>query len=453
MSIGQPRHKHSLTDVLPVSVTILSFGLTVCDLRIPVLHPMMSAEFRIHLRMRRPVLRVFRGLLVCAIAVVAVNSCISDSSFSAPEEGRFIGGIEVGTGDNQDPGGCSPTVREAGSIEQSEGFASFNSTCSHSATVDCGASFVQWEGLVSCVFSPNGTPGVAVQAWHFTPAETPMQPLVSRQSTSALWSGQMVRSGTISVEFTVNQNQTFSVSDVVTVGARTGSMSWASSVGGRRGNPGEIDSCFLPFQLPGFELGLTTGQSCTASNNQALFTPASALIPGQPIMALRRAITSGPNTGLTYVAVAYVTMQLRSQVHRELRADGFVYPVSAGSAQALACGSTNSQSNYSMNVQCYPNSKPFLAYTGATWTHEDSHIAAALDAARTSGGDLHQMFMDIQPSLPHVVLNAADDDYNRAQGVIRAASLAVHTAGTDSVQMWMYDAPTWKQMWLRKPYL
>lgn len=259
----------------------------------------------------------------------------------------------------------------------------------------------------------------------------------------------MLLSGTVGIDVSVDGGLPFRVTDGVAVMPRIGSMSWVSTIGGRRGAPGEMDRCFLPFRIDSLQAGLTSGSSCSRGNEFALFTPASPYLAesGAPIVELRPTIASGPNTGLTYVQRALVTMQLRTQLRREFRQDGPLYPVVAGTNAALACGNTMSRTIRSANLDCFANSKWFNAFSSSMWTHEDQHMASALQIASTPSADLHMRFFGLVGS-PYSVMEAAALQYDLVQANVYNAALSTHAPTGSSFDVWMYHNSVWQRMLL-----
>lgn len=298
------------------------------------------------------------------------------------------------------------------------------------ATLECPSS-VAWRQSVACTVSANIS-DFQVNRWRFSGAVD-----VEERSSSTSWSGPMVVSGTITVEYMLDGVQG-QKSAQVTVNRRSG-WSWASKVGGRRGSPGEIDECMSPGQA-----GLVSGQNCSASNPNALFTPARREDPGVFVAAMVSG--TGPNGGLWYVQRADVDMQLIAQINRNYRSDGPVHSMVGDPAIVSACvgrfGGAFAQNIQTVNSLCSWEPE-FHGLVQFAWDHEQRHLDAALPAARSPSNDLHRLLEPLVAQTEVSLRNAVRTRYDGAQQAIRAAALATHTGTSRTFHFWRFVNGQW----------
>jgi len=153
----------------------------------------------------------------------------------------------------------------------------------------------------------------------------------------------------------------------------------------------------------------------------------------------------GPNAGLWYMASATATMQLRTQIRREYRADGVPQSMVGDSAIVNACfgvfGNSNKRTTVEVNTQC--QSVPaFGSFVAFAWNHEAAHMSAALSAAQGSQGNVYLLWeprMAGSASELHVL---ADKDYFDAHSAISSAA-NTHTGGSTTFWFWRFVGGGW----------
>ncbi len=381
-------------------------------------------------------------LILCAAALVA--GCIGAERVSAPESAILWHGIDGATGpQDPNPSPCGPpgeTLRsDLPSSAPVRRQVDAYTPCASDYSMECSPASANWGQVVSCTYSPGST-AASVVSWTF---EGSGNEYVFVENSSSYWSGAMVRGGSVTVRVDLGGEVKALPPFPVSVGPRPGTFSWASSVGGRAGTPGEIDQCFLPFSETSPEIGLVSGSSCSAGSHtgqQALFTPAN---PNSGGWFETTTISEGPNSGLSYVVSASATMQLRSQIRRIFRSDDVGSPLPSGSYLAQACGSTGTHSTYYVNTYCL-YSLSFAMFWNGAWSHENSHLASALNAARAPQGDLHKRLHGLVLSEGALSV-AASEQYELAHSHIFYTAFATHAGESiHNHTFWWNPFGVWK---------
>lgn len=184
----------------------------------------------------------------------------------------------------------------------------------------CTPTTVAQGGSVSCAFA-NGGP-LNNPIWKFY-TETGLT--VDGPVGTGGWAGNMAIGGDVVVNWIDPSTMSAGQPLVQTITVQRRNWSWASSVGGQVGTPGEIDSCFgSSFGT----VGLTASKNCTETTAPILFTPA-AISNGNGYVAasVPAGVSNGPNQGLWYVASVSADMDLRTQWTKKFRADGDALPM------------------------------------------------------------------------------------------------------------------------------
>lgn len=350
-------------------------------------------------------------------------------------------------------GGCGDGRAVAGpeASRQKWGWDEPLATGMYLPTLVCSPTTVVHGETVTCSFA-NGTPNSS-PSWSFLASSGQW---VNGPYNVTTWSGPMVISGQVRVnwfdESTFGPGQT--LTDSITVQRR--SWSWVSQVGGRRGNLGEIDTC---FDTAFAALGLTASKDCTSTTATILYTPSSiANGTGYVAAQIPTALNAGPNRGLWYVSSVSATMDLRTQRTRKFRSDGDTVtlagadPVSTTVRNACqgAFGNTNGRNHLAVNTACL-DIAAFAADTLCTWAHETVHLDSATVAAKLPINDVHKVFEARVRQSPEQLQTALSQQYVAAwQRVLLHARDSAHKYmtmayptyffRTTASQPWNYEA-------------
>jgi hypothetical protein len=234
------------------------------------------------------------------------------------------------------------------------------------------------------------------------------------------WSGTAVVGGTVSVPVTIDGLLwTPTPSASFTVENRP--WSWASTVSGQAGSPGDIDVC-----MTATDGGLTASSHCTSPGSAGnLFYP-SSISNGNGYTAAE--VDGGPNDGLWYVSARTVTMELRTQLNKQWRADGPTYAMTGSSTVINACGSTPQRNHQAVNQVCTGINMPaYASFVSHVWSHEGSHLSAALGAAAASGGNLHALLEPLFSTSAAGLQTAAAGEFDDAHDHVFNAAAAIDT--------------------------
>lgn len=439
----------------------LSCGTTVCDVRRVILEP-STTKRAVVASIRTGA--TFRFLAWCWCTVVDPE-LIALWGVMAPYRGDARGTPSLGGGAMHGRNmvglcgvllavsGCGDNRSVAGpqASRQKWGWDQPLATGTYAPTLICSPTTVAHGGTVTCSFA-NGTP-LSSPSWSFT---TDSGLYVGGPYNVADWSGPMISSGTVRVNwFDESTNGPgLTLEQPITVQRRN--WTWVSQVGGRRGNLGEIDTCFdTTFAV----LGLTASNDCTSATAHILYTPSSiANGAGYVAAQVPTALNAGPNRGLWYVSSVSATMDLRTQRTRKFRSDGDTVtlagtdPVSTTVRNACqgAFGNTNGRNHVAVNTVCV-DIPAFAADTVCTWAHEAAHLDSATVAAKLPINDVHKVFEARVRPTPAQLQTALSSLYDLAwQRVLGHARDSAHkymtTASptyffrTSSSQPWKYQA-------------
>jgi hypothetical protein len=255
----------------------------------------------------------------------------------------------------------------------------------------CNPTTVAFNGTVSCTLAnavPTNNP-----TWHF---ESEGGQAVSGPAYTGQWSGNMVITGDVVVNYTMSSGSPGQLRETVSVTRRTTGWSWASSVGGREATAGEVDACFStnPHQL-----GLTPSKDCANPEFAIdLFIPVEPSDNNGFVAASIPAGTSnGPNQGLWYVSTATADMDLRAQVRKRIRADGDTLNItghdstSAGCATAFPSAPTLGRNVRTVNKVCLPTASYDNTFA-CVRSHELLHVDRATASAQQSANDVYKLW-------------------------------------------------------------
>jgi hypothetical protein len=295
----------------------------------------------------------------------------------------------------------------------------------------CSPTTVAFNGTVSCSFA-NGGP-LNSPIWRF---EAVNGVTVSGPSLSGGWSGPMVISGDVVVDYVDNNGNPATLRQGITVNRRA--WSWVPFVGGRQGTPGEIDSCLSPAWS-----GLTSSAYCTITTNGDLFYPRPANLSNGNGYSAATVAGSGPNGGLWYVATTSAIMDLRTQVHRDFRADGPTWvmtgsqTVTTGCAVAFPSNPTGPRTIHTVNTTCVPT-PDFTAYVTCVWSHEGQHLRADTAAARTAANDVYALWEPMVAQTSSGLQSTVASAYSLANGRVFNAGAATENTGTQYQRIFWY---------------
>ena len=307
------------------------------------------------------------------------------------------------------------------------------------AVLICSPSTVAFNGTVSCSLANVGP--FNFPTWRFlgfggVPVDGP--------NGMGGWSGPMVLSGDVIVDYVDDFGQQQTEYQPITVTRR--SWSWASSVGGQQGTLNEIDSCFLPD-----EGGLTASVFCTQSTANKIFHPRPADLSNGTGYSAASVPGAGPNGGLWYVASASADMDLRTQVLKWYRSDGaasamFGSPtVEFGCAQAFPADPNGWRNVHTVNNVCVVT-PAFTSFVNCLWSHEGQHLSAATTAAQSSNNNVYALWEPMVASTSTELQNDVSPAYSSAHDRVLIASLAAHINMTyRPYTFWDYLLSGWNQ--------
>lgn len=361
----------------------------------------------------------------CALIALSMVACAAGEEPTAPSVAVYWNGIDAGTGSNNDP---PATCGSPGAELNSSGVggqARLAQECAYDFKVTCQPSTLTWGQTTHCEFDKGSSGVVQLLGWEFRGANNQFV----EHPFGVMWSGPMLESGNVVAKVLAGSgNQVrYTVPVALTVRPRAGGMSWAGSIGGRMGQPGELDHCFRAWST--LEAGLVAGQSCASGSTalmSALFTPATYLGDSRWVTT-SQPIAFGPNKGLAVVVASSATMQLRAQVRKLFRSDGDTISDPIGSLAEQACGSIASRNIYSVNNTCVPNAQ-FSAFVSAVWQHEGYHLSVAMQEAASPLGDLHAGLFALPPLEIGTLRIAAEQVFDFAHGHVSLIAKGTHTS-------------------------
>lgn len=326
--------------------------------------------------------------------------------------------------------GCGDNRGVAGpeALRQKWGWDKPLATGMYQPDVVCSPTTVAHGGTVTCSFV-NGTP-LSTPSWTYL---TSTGQWVPGPVNAADWSGPMVISGQVRVnwfdETTYGPGQTL-VEDI-TVQRRN--WTWVSFVGGRVGTPGEIDGCFADNFLA---FGLTASSACVQSTAGRLFIPDTVRNGnGYVAASIPTGVANGPNQGIWYVDTVTARMDLRTQITKKFRADGDTFPmtgstvVTAGCAAAFPGSPTSGRNHRTVNRNCVPTAD-FLTDSVCTWSHEAKHLDSASTSAKRSANNVYLLFEPTIASSATALQNQLGSLYGNANQRVFINADSAHLAMT-----------------------
>ena len=299
-------------------------------------------------------------------------------------------------------------------------------SCGADAVLSCPSGVVrgQW-GTCTLTIDPPAALD-QVHAWGISPAGLGSRRVVR---TSTTWSGTLVQSGRVWVEFTAAGTFAVATADIH-VQARA--WTWdASKRSVAQGVPGDLDSCITG------QAGLTADKyGCTSANPGILINPG-------PNKGFTIAEGSGPNQGLWYVTTPTTRMDVRTQLAKKYRSDGSkdavngVSQVVQGCASAYAPNPVPMQNNHGINTNCFQTAD-FASLVSFTWNHEGQHMSLAQPEAQKPYNDIYadwesivradssQAFLEV-----NVVQNAMHEN-------VADTANSIHTGGSTPFSFWYH---------------
>jgi hypothetical protein len=347
-----------------------------------------------------------RGFLTYGLVavVVALSGCADNATVVAPRDDRLRWNWDHGlaTGAGQPVLICSPLT------------PAFNETVSCSFTDGGPLNFPTWRF--------EGVGGVPVQG----------------PSLTGGWSGPMVISGDVVVSYVDNYGNPGEVRETVNVNRR--SWTWASSVGGRQGTPGEIDSCMASRFF-----GLTASAYCTDSTTDDLFDPRPAQVSSGSGYTAASVLGSGINGGLWYVSTTSAHMDLRTQVHQTLRSDGVAWSVASNDTVANGCAAafpsnpTDARNIYTVNNTCVPT-PAFNDNVICLWSHEGQHLSAATTSAQSATNDVYALWEPLAAQSLAGLQFIVAGRYSEANARVLDDAAATENTGTEHQYKFWYNS-------------
>jgi hypothetical protein len=222
-------------------------------------------------------------------------------------------------------------------------------------------------GQCTLTIDPPGAE-VSVQQWGF---KAPGLPAVLDQSAHTSWSGTLLTSGTVWVEFTVSGTEVIQSTEL-TVLPRTGSgWQWTAGDGITVGSGG------LAWQGPPDRPGgvCRPGQPCPEG---WIVQPHQNFSDGNGYS--RAQVFGGPNQGLWYVTGVTVDVDMRAIVNPAFLPGGTAYPATGSDAQA--CGADPSSivliDFVGYNEECRFDLNHMVPFEAWMWDHETTHMTNAV---------------------------------------------------------------------------
>jgi hypothetical protein len=249
------------------------------------------------------------------------------------------------------------------------------------------------------------------------------------------WGGRMITTGTVSASITIN-GTTYTPSEIIYVGRRS-NLTWWGNIDGRQGNQGEVDQCWPVLNPPA---GIMTGQSCTATNNFLLFTPEH--VSNGAGYAAAQVAGTGINGGLYYVNSASATMQLRTQIKRELRTDATPLTMTGDPIIVAACGGPTARTTYTVNTVCQ-SVAAYSNFVTFAWAHEGRHLNAALVEGNQLRSDVHVLWEPLVANDLSALQTLARDVYADTHNRIALAAQNSHTGTPFSYSFWRHVGSGW----------
>ncbi len=307
------------------------------------------------------------------------------------------------------------------------------------AVLICSPTTVAFNGTVSCSLANVGP--FNFPTWRFlgfggVPVDGP--------NGMGGWSGPMVLSGDVIVDYVDDFGQQQTEYQPITVTRRT--WSWASLVGGQQGTPNEIDSCFLG------EYALTASLFCTATWADKIFHPRPDQLSNGTGYAAASVPGSGPNHGLWYVASASADMDLRTQVRKWYRSDGpgsamfGSVTVTFGCSQAFPTDPNGFRNVHTVNNVCVVT-PAFNSFVNCLWSHEGQHLSTATTSAQSSANNVYALWEPMVATTSSGLQNIVSVAYSSAHDRVRTTSQnAENTMTQHPYTFWDYIAAGgWQQ--------
>jgi len=296
--------------------------------------------------------------------------------------------------------------------------------------------------LQSIPFAPEYP--IVVQRWRFV-GDYP-DAIVTRPTSDWHWAGPVVLGGTVEVDFTM-AGITNTVRAQIYVFRRD--WTWATGIGGRDGLPGEVDDCFQPSANP--PAGITVGMSCTDQFFTQLFTPApqAAISDGSGYSA-QSVPGSGPNSGIWYMQGVSATMQLRTQIHKEYRADGPTHPLVGDPVLVNHCttafNNANPRNMHAANTLCFYYAE-FDSAVAVIWDHERRHMTTGLQYANASSGDLYKRWEPLVALSNLELQSKVRQEYQNTAILVANGMLTAHGTQTATFHFYRFISDSAKWLW------
>jgi len=235
---------------------------------------------------------------------------------------------------------------------------------------------------VSCTASASDG-SLAITEWRFTATDSGPGSVTSSQ-TSATWQGMAVASGGVTVQGTVDGVTAVSDTGHISVTAR--GWSWSADKSTGDATAGTFECNTNPHYATSI-FGWTHADS-SCMNVGLMLWPDPFGASSQRSWTVAQVPAGGPNAGLWYVTSDSTGMHVRAQVLKDIRPDGFTYPVGGSDTVGTSCNAASvsgSQTITVVNNTCMndPSSFNFAALYAFAWRHERCHLLQDLNVFPT----------------------------------------------------------------------
>ena len=285
-------------------------------------------------------------------------------------------------------------------------------------------------GPATCTVAAVGT-NITGFEWLASVPDIPQS--VPGPSGALSWGGKMARTSGMQATVVVSEGPTtHTVFGEIFVGDPT--RSWSTNQSFSAGGPGVLDNC--AGGSVGGGVGLVADKDgCSIDNTR--------LVDDAYNQGWTAAAATGPNAGLWYVSNPTTKMNIRSQVNKKYRPDGWkntvpaVPPISGACAAAYSPNAVPQMNNYGINTICDATTQ-FGAFYSYAWSHEAQHISLLQPVATNSAHDLYKEWGKLVETTEGALDAAAETRKDDILADVRAAALGNHNGNSQNWLFWYY---------------
>lgn len=379
------------------------------------------------------------GFCACDIEGVDVSAAGGESPEAPPQPPAPPPGWTWPDPDTYQGGGYPPAA--PGSPCDPSGFLN---SCYWTATVTCPQGITRGS-TGTCSFSINPSSALDyISGWRFQGAHTVYSPSGYYQSS---WTGTIVESGTVTVEF-VAQGSPGQATGPVTVVSRSSGI-WTQSywesklqfVQGQ-GSP----ACGPARPISGSRMGWTGSLAGASSCVGQRIEPTGGA--GYTLAS----VPSGPNQGLWYVANASFYFKSTSQLSAGVFSSAQGYTLTNASQVALCQtalglppGSTVTINFWNFNNTCeqVPGWGGFIS---AAWDHEHEHFTQAETVLKQPGNNMYTAIEGLVRPQDYQLGSAISATYSQVQNAASTAG-GNEPSGNWTTPFWIWASMTLNEFW------